>query len=277
MKAHLACLLPGTVATTLIVCAAAPPTALAQPPEGTYRQVHSFDGMLYGTTLENAFGGAGTVFRLEADGSVTNLWDLDGYNGGPAYPWGRLLQASDGLPYGTSISGADLDWGAIFSVAPDGSGHRLLHSFSGSDGCGPQGGLIEASDGHLYGTSPGGPHDDGVVYRIDRDGSNFTLVHPFSERRDGSDPHGELVETSPGVFVGTAQKGGKAFVGTVFQMLATGEVTVLHQFTDYLTGRYWDGYFPMTTLTLVDGNTVFGVTLVGGARFAGTVFKLSAP
>jgi uncharacterized repeat protein (TIGR03803 family) len=236
------------------------------------------DGMLYGAAREGGSTGRGTIFRLEADGSVTTLWDFAA--GEPGTPGGRLLQASDGLLYGMSSFGGATNQGAIFSLALDGSGHRVLHSFNGADGYDGAGGLIEASDGHLYGmTSLGGANDLGAAYRIDRDGSNFTLLHSFSRARDdGWGPFDELVETSPGVFVATTALGGKENVGTVFQMLATGEVTVLHTFTGATRpGGYVDGSAPFGTLTPIAGHTLIAATTGGGANGAGTVFKISAP
>jgi uncharacterized repeat protein (TIGR03803 family) len=239
------------------------------------------NGMLYGTTSDSVNLG-GTVFRLEADGSVTNLWDFGEDNPfDPAASYARLLQASDGLLYGTTSAGGAASEGTIFSLDLDGSVRRILHSFSLPGPRIPKGGVIEASDGHLYGTtSQGGAHDVGTVYRIDREGSNFTTLHVFSKHRDdGAEPLGELVETSPGVFVGTTALGGKANAGTVFQMLATGEFTVLYSFTGSLGAGEpsLDGAMPQATLTPVNGTTLFGVTARGGAEGIGTVFKLSAP
>jgi hypothetical protein len=105
------------------------------------------------------------------------------------------------------------------------------------------------------------------------------LLHSFSRARDdGWGPFDELIETSPGVFVGTTALGGKADVGTVFQMLATGEVTVLHTFTGAARpGGYVDGSAPFGTLTPVNGHMLLGTTATGGAEGVGTVFKMSAP
>jgi uncharacterized repeat protein (TIGR03803 family) len=233
------------------------------------------DGMLYGVAREGGSSGGGTVFRLEVDGSVTTLWDFA--NGEPATPGGRLMQASDGLLYGMTSFGGTSGAGTIFSLALDGSGHRILHSFSGSDGFDGAGGLIEATDGHLYGTtSLGGANGAGAAFRIDRDGSNFVLLHSFSHSRDdGWGPFDELFETSPGVFVGTTAFGGKADAGTVFQMLATGEVTVLHAFTGAArAGGYVDGSAPFGTLTPAGPDSLVGTTASGGAAGAGTVFKM---
>jgi uncharacterized repeat protein (TIGR03803 family) len=237
------------------------------------------DGSLYGTTNGGGSGGLGTVFRLSTDGSVTTIWDLA--PGEPAAPRGRLLQASDGLLYGTSQGGSTTCCGTVFSLALDGSGHRILHSFSDGDGAIPAGGVIEASDGRLYGTTArGGAQEMGVIYRVDRDGSNFTVLHTFLDSHDGAGPFGELVETSPGVFVGTTSMGGKGRIdaGTIFQILASGEFTVLYRFTGMRASRgYVDGRWPYATLTPAADGTLLGVTSNGGGFRGGTVFKITAP
>lgn len=235
------------------------------------------DGFLYGTTYGGGPSGRGTVFRLEADGSVTTLWAM-----GPGEAralQGRLMQGSDGLLYGTSSFGGANERGTVFSLATDGSARRILHSFSGADGWDGAGGVIEAGDGLLYGTtSLGGAFDLGAAFRLARDGSGFTLLHSFTRSRDdGWGPFGELIETSPGVFVGTTALGGRFDAGTVFQMLAGGEVTLLHTFTGRPKpdGKV-DGSAPFATLTPLGTETLLGVTQSGGVNGAGTVFKLHA-
>jgi uncharacterized repeat protein (TIGR03803 family) len=235
------------------------------------------DGFMYGTTYGGGPNGWGTVYRLEADGSVTILWAMK--PGEARALQGRLLQGSDGLLYGTSSFGGATDQGTIFSVATDGSAQRILHSFSGSDGWDGAGGLTEASDGMLYGmTSLGGANDLGAAFRLARDGSGFTLLHSFSRSRDdGWGPFGELIETSPGVFVGTTALGGRLNAGTVFQMLASGDVTLLHTFTGRTTpAGDVDGKSPYATLTVIGSDTLVGVTQSGGANGVGTAFSLKA-
>ena len=89
-----------------------------------------------------------------------------------------MIQASDGNFYGTTRSGGQFDVGTAFTINPNGSGFNLLHSFvcDGDDGCNP-GGLIQASDGRLYGiTSQGGVFGHGTVYRITLTGPVVDII-----------------------------------------------------------------------------------------------------
>lgn len=236
------------------------------------------DGLLYGTTLEGGSSDRGTVFRLNADGSATTLWDFA--PGGPRNPNGRLLQASDGLLYGTTTVNFDdgEDLGTIYALAPDGSQQRIVHRFSEADGWDSLSGVIEGSDGRLYGTTwlGGANETGGVVYRVDRDGSDYVVLHSFQGGSEGKVSRSELVETRPGVFFGMTELGGKAGRGTVFRMLASGELTVIHSFTGQPRhGGAPDGIEPAGALVPVGDDMLIGVTEFGGV-YQGTIFKLRA-
>jgi uncharacterized repeat protein (TIGR03803 family) len=60
--------------------------------------------------------------------------------------------------------------------ADQNSGMDVIHSFGGTDGRLPHDGVIEASDGVLYGTTQwGGSSDGGTVFRLNEDGSDFSV------------------------------------------------------------------------------------------------------
>jgi uncharacterized repeat protein (TIGR03803 family) len=66
-----------------------------------------------------------------------------------------------------------------------------LHSFSGSDGSGPAGGLRFSGD-TLYGTAySGGGLSRGTVFAVNTDGSGFRTVHAFDG--DGVNPNTTLL------------------------------------------------------------------------------------
>ena len=96
-----------------------------------------------------AKNGTGFVLLKSFDGCSTLT---DGCN-----PTAGLIEGSDGKLYGTTISGGASGQGTVFSMAKNGTGFVLLKSFDGcstlTDGCTPTAGLIEGSDGKLYGTT----------------------------------------------------------------------------------------------------------------------------
>ncbi len=142
--------------------------------------VQASDGNFYGTTWQGGAncspglnGGCGTVFKITPTGTFTSLYSFctqadctDGKN--PFY--GSLVQASDGNLYGTTWLGGihticSNGCGTIFRITPGGS-FTTVHSFNHTtDGDMPFAGMIQATDGNLYGTaSSGGGHDEGTIY-----------------------------------------------------------------------------------------------------------------
>ena len=135
-------------------------------PYGPNSLMRGSDGLFYGTT---GFGGAadlGTVFRMTAAGEITVLHQFTGADG--ARPSGRLIQASNGYLYGVAQAGGHDDAGVLYRLSVDGSRFRIVHYFvmDASDPT-PYGALLEAGDGHLYGTTfAGGAAGAGTVYRV---------------------------------------------------------------------------------------------------------------
>src|SRR5207244_1079914 len=157
-------------------------------------------GNLYGTTIGggDAYGGAwsaGTVFKLSPDGTVTFLHDFSTGDGA----WAVLALDGSGNLYGTT-SGGGADFGAgfgtVFKLAPDGA-YTVLHSFDGSDGAYPEGGLVLDGSANLYGTTSHGGryipsgYGDGTVFKIGLDGT-YTVLHRFAYS-DGANPEASLL------------------------------------------------------------------------------------
>src|SRR5262249_9898950 len=120
------------------------------------------DGSLYGTTAWGGTNDRGTVFRIEASGSLTTLHSFAGFVGGRpmdgAHPVAVLVQARDGNLYGTTRDGGIHLLGTVFRVDPTTSMTETLYSFLGfdaRDGGIPLGGLVQGqgADDNLYGTT----------------------------------------------------------------------------------------------------------------------------
>ena len=130
------------------------------------------DGNFYGTTLGGgAHGSIGTVFKITPSGVLTTLHSFDTSDG--SNPYAPLVLGSDGNFYGTVSGGGAHACGAIFKITPAGE-FTTLHSFvPGSDGYGPNGGLVQASDGNFYGITSA---DVGTIFEITPAGT-FTALY----------------------------------------------------------------------------------------------------
>src|SRR6266542_4226024 len=233
------------------------------------------DGRLYGAARSGGIDNIGTLFRLQKDGgSFEVLHSFSGGAGDGKSPFAGLIEASDGLLYGTTYAGGNANAGVLFKINRNGAGFALVHSFTAAtDGQGPSASLIEASDGALCGTArDGGDTGSGTVFKVNRDGSNFSALHHFGQSADGQNPYGGLVEGNDGAIRGTTRNGGAAINGTVFKMNKDGtSYTVLHHFD----GGLGDGYRPEGGLVTGQDGEWYGTTRLGGRANIGVIFKLN--
>jgi uncharacterized repeat protein (TIGR03803 family) len=205
--------------------------------------VQGNDGNFYGTTLEGGIGyspyspnntAAGTVFKISTNGVLTSLQSFSYTNvDNGLYPSAGLLQGSDGNFYGTTSGhgpGSQVrSRGTVFKMSPNGI-LTSLHSFAGQEGSYPSAGLVQGTDGSLYGTTEeGGTNDSGTVFKINPDGTGFTTLFTFSARTQISEDSGVVTNTYGAfpqaslIFVGntlygTTSGGGIYGYGTVFSL-----------------------------------------------------------
>ncbi|MGO4879776.1 MAG: choice-of-anchor tandem repeat GloVer-containing protein [Bryobacteraceae bacterium] len=245
-------------------------------PMGTL--VRDAAGNLYGTTTDGGVDEFGTVFELSAGAKESLLFSFPAFPDG-AQPAAGLVRDSAGNLYGTTVGGGayacdgDLGpaapgCGTVFELSASGQ-ETLLYSFPTAFN--PRGDLIRDTAGNLYGTgSTGGASNAGAVFELDALG-NQTVLYSFTGGADGGKPLGGLVRDSAGNFYGTASAGGASHAGVVFKLDASGNQSVLHNFTGGA-----DGGAPLAGLISDSAGNFYGTTSAGGASQAGVVFKLTA-
>lgn len=201
-------------------------------------------------------------------------------DGGGLITQGYPLTLSGSVLYGATYAGGGSNLGTIFKISTDGSGFSLLHSFAGgtNDGSKPGAGLTLIGS-TLYGTTRGGGNkDSGTIYKMNTDGSGFTILHAFQGgSSDGSNPQSGLTLSGSNLY-GTTYSGGP-YLGTAYSIGtdATG-YSVLH----YFLGGFTDGSEPIGAGNLVlSGTTAFGTTLADGPNSSpltqsagGTIFEI---
>jgi uncharacterized protein (TIGR03437 family) len=232
------------------------------------------DGNFYGTTEIGGVNGDGSVFRMTPTGTLTTLYSFGSL---PAQadgrtPYGDLVLGKDENIYGTAFGGP-YDSGIVFKVAPGGM-VTMLYAFAGADGAGPTAGLIQATDGNLYGTTEqGGVYGKGTVFRLTPNGVLATIYNFGATATDGMLPAADLLQASDGNLYGTTEEGGAYQFGTVFKITLAGAMTIVHSLGVSST----DGQIPYAGLIQGTDGNLYGTTGWGGANKAGTVYRLQLP
>ncbi len=218
--------------------------------------------------------------------SFTSLAAFDGSNG--AFPQDApLVQGFDGNLYGTtSVGGRQTTTcpgcGTVFKITPAGDLTTLYEFCSESncvDGIGPETGLVQASNGNLYGTTYAGGSNCGeggcgTVFTITPEGE-LTTLHSFCAQTncpDGLAPI-SVVQAINGNFYGATNGGGSNGVGTVFEITPEGVLTTLYSFCTQ--SNCADGEYPVGGLIQAANGNFYGVTSEGGANKGGTIFELT--
>ena len=196
-----------------------------------------------------------------------------------------LVQGEDGALYGTTSAGGGLVRGSVFKMGTNGSNFMLLKQFTNLlDGAFPKSSLLLTGT-TLYGTtSAGGNEDGGTIFRMNIDGSGFTVLKHLpagsynrnlpplppggASWHEPNPPMGGLALAGTTLY-GTTRSGGAAARGNVFKLETNGSgYAVIKEFSGA------DGAAPTGDL-VVSGSTLYGTTSYGGSANMGTVFKVN--
>ncbi|HXI85210.1 MAG TPA: choice-of-anchor tandem repeat GloVer-containing protein [Verrucomicrobiae bacterium] len=200
--------------------------------------------------------------------TLTTLHTFTGADGDA--PVAGLALGTNGNFYGTTefggmeTNGCVGSCGTLFEISSDGA-FTSLHLFNYDDGSAPRGGLVQASDGNLYGTTfDGGACGLGTAFRITASGVLTTISPPDPGSCCAIGSNAKLVQTSDGNLYGTGGAG-------VFQIATNGVCTALNVELPEST--------PAGLIQGSDGN-LYGTTQFGGTSSncssgCGTVFKMT--
>jgi uncharacterized repeat protein (TIGR03803 family) len=279
-------------------------------------------GNLYGTatiggndSCQSPYG-CGVVFELTL--GVGGVWTesvLYTFNAGGdgGVPYGGLTFDTQGNLYGTAYVGGDTSvkcagvpgCGVVFQLAPTPSGpwtETVLHAFTGApDGAFPLGGVTLDSAGNVYGSTINGGdttryychHENpgcGIVFELTQGTWEETVVHTFTDGKDGALGYTPVILDSAGNLYSVADVGGKRVpscaynqgCGVVFKMTPAEQgpwtESVLYSFTGGTDGRV-----PYTNLLFDSAGSLYGMTNYGGDNSCnppygcGVVFQVQQP
>jgi uncharacterized repeat protein (TIGR03803 family) len=204
------------------------------------------------------------------------------------YPQAPLLWARDGNLYGTTYRGGINDVGTVFRINPNGTGYKVIYTFTNAKGTEPLGPLVQGNDGNFYGaTLRGGTKLAGTLYKLTPQGA-LTSLRYFDNLNAftlGSWPATGLVLGSDGNFYGATHLGGLRLpiangCGVLFKTSSQGAYSMLRSMNQLVDGCFNESISPQSSLSLHTNGQFYGAATVGGAspmgqfNDAGTVFRL---
>jgi uncharacterized repeat protein (TIGR03803 family) len=233
---------------------------------------------LFGAGYNGGSADDGSLFFVTQGGSAGSSCTGSFSSTNGSHPYASITPANGNL-YTVATAGGAAGMGTVLEFVGSSCANAVLHNFSGgNDGAAPYGTLLNYNNA-LYGTTAGGGTTGlGTVFRMNLDGSGYTVLHTFQGiccgNSDGSFPRAGLtLNKTDGQLYGTTINGGNASDnGTVFKIdPSTGSEKAVHAFNGS------DGAHPYGALYIKKGKlraTIYGTTVAGGSKNLGVVFKL---
>jgi uncharacterized repeat protein (TIGR03803 family) len=256
-------------------------------------------GVLFGTTsgVINGNGELGTVFELLPPSPGQTAWSrvvlhkfTDGRIG--ANPQVGVVTDPSGALYGTTNpTSVNFKFypGVVYRLTPPSGGqtdwsYTILAKIP--EAYYPNGQLLLASDGTLYGTATENPQSKcvcGIVYSVTPPAQGqqwvFNQLYAFQGGTDGSYPESGLIADASGSLYGTTTQGGAENAGTVFKLSPpmSGQSAWTETQLYAFQGGQSDGATPLGNLAWGENGVLYGTASQGGPSGAGMVFQLSPP
>ncbi len=231
--------------------------------------VHTKAQSLWGVTSAGVADNKGVIFKSNADGTGyspqhTFITDFPGSS-----PFNSLTLAN-GKFYGTTYSGGANSQGVIFEFDPATSVYTKKADFdANTTGAFPQGGMVLASDGLLYGTTfAGGSFDLGTLFAYNPGSSSITKLFDFSGLT-GKSPVGNMIQASNMKLYGMTPMGGTNDYGVIYEYDISLGYSVVHNF-DFASGG-----FPYGDLVEFTNGKLYGLTSLAGVGTKGTLFEFN--
>lgn len=259
------------------------------PATGVYSKKHEFDGSdgsfpsgslvlasnnkLYGMTSGGGTTGVGVIFEFDpATNTFTKKIDMNAATVG-SYPAGDLIQATNGKLYGLTNEGGTNGRGVLFEYDISTNTITPKVNFTDISGRNPEGSLLQAPNGKLYGlTRSGGTNSEGTLFEYDPATNVFVKKVDFGGAGGGTNPSGSLALSSNGKLYGGTNFGGAIDKGILFEYdPATSTYTKKQDFNSTNGANFAYG-----RLLFVKGDQAISFAALPAKTFGDASFTLSA-
>lgn len=226
-------------------------------------QMLIINNKLYGMTILGGKYAEGTIYCINVDG--TNFKTIYSFNReSGSTPYGSLSYDGEYF-YGATYYGGSGDLGTIFRIGIDGSGYKTLYEFKSilSDGAHPLGSLL-LSDSVFYGTTQrGGIENRGAAFKINIDGTGFSLLHSFQLDSSGPLVNSSLIELNNRLF-GIARY-------SIFSMKKDGSDFRIHKYFGIFSEETFISYSSLSC----SGKTLYGTCMFYDSVYTDKIFRFN--
>ncbi len=239
------------------------------------RQLLVDDSLLFGITDLGGTKDLGLVYQFNwKTNTETVVINYDSINGSLDRGANELIQAKNGLLYGTSWTGGKYNSGALYCYNTLTMKDTVLYSFYyTSSGYGPYMALYEDTATEiLYGvTEEDGKNLGGVIHGFNLLTNKDSAYQSFTwhDTTNPWEPSCTLLKASNGLLYGMSQAGGNGDSGTIYSFdVSTNTMKTLYPF------HLRSGTFPNANgLIQLSNGLIYGETVYGGTSNFGVIFS----
>jgi len=226
---------------------------------GPYRALweDTNNGVLYGVTEIGGKYGGGVLHGFNTNIGKDSVY-VNFTASAPWKPTSGFIMASNGLLYGMSQNSGPPDSGTIYNYNISTNAITQVYKFNGTAGEYPNAnGLVELSNGLIYGTTPQGGNQYGLIFSFDLGHNTEVVLEDFNDT-NGYYPTGTLVQDpATGLLYGNTYLGGSASEGVLYSFdITTSNYTKILDFTGA------NGAYPLGSLTLIDTSSSLGINSI---------------
>ena len=225
---------------------------------------------LYGMTSGGGTNSVGVLFEYNPIGNVfTKKVNFSAASSG-ANPNGSLMVAGNGKLYGLTSNGGSGNSGTLFDYVAGTTFVNKNFDFTSTFGTNPQGSLVQAGNGFLYGTGfNGGATNEGTIFEYDPTLNTLTKKFDFAYGVSGGNPLSNLTLAPNGRFYGMTPYGGVVGYGVLFEYDPT--TSGFSKKLDFFSSS--KGSNPLGGLVQAPNGMLYGMTSNGGSNSAGVLFE----
>jgi uncharacterized repeat protein (TIGR03803 family) len=229
-------------------------------------------GKLWGMTYQGGdSNGSGIIFNYDSiTPGINKLKSFAPSSNGNSPDYTNLIIGADGNLYGLTSNGGASNSGTLFKYNPTTGVYTVMINFNGTNGSSPQGSLLLATDGNMYGmTYGGGTNNAGTIFQFI---PSTGVLNTWFSFTNSEYPTSSFIQATDGNLYATTIQGGTSGYGEIIKLnINTQAESIVYSFA----GGTADGSYPYGSLMQASNDSLYGMTYNGGKYGNGVIYEFN--